>query len=110
MAIADDSGIFRLASVGSYLDALSSITAAMGLKERSDLIYLDKSLHRLWGLGQNVILCWSLEENGVSVVVMPHYSLAAVAGGATTGDSELDHPARPSASLLTALPSSKRHV
>ena len=72
MGMADESGIFRLASVGSYLDALSSITAAMSLKERSDLIHLDKCLHRLWGLGQNVILCWSLEDNGVSVVVVPH--------------------------------------
>src|SRR5690606_20063936 len=61
MTIADDSGIFRLASVGSYLDALSSITAEMTLKERSDLIHLDKCLHRLWGLGQNVILGWCLE-------------------------------------------------
>ena len=57
MTKADDSAIFRLVSVGSYLDALSSITAEMSLKERSDLIYLDKCLHRLWGLGQNVILC-----------------------------------------------------
>jgi len=76
MTIADDSGIFRLASVGSYLDALSSITAEMSLKERSDLIHLDKCLHRLWGLGHNVILCWCLENDGISLVVIPHYVVA----------------------------------
>nr|MBO2513978.1 hypothetical protein [Gammaproteobacteria bacterium] len=110
MGIADDSGIFRLASVGSYLDALSSITAAMSLKERSDLIYLDKSLRRLWGLGQNVILCWSLEESGVSVVVMPHYSVASLAAAATTGASGPDDPVRPSEDFFKALLSGKRQV
>ena len=39
-----DSGIFKLASVGSYLDALSSITHEMSLIERSNLIFLDKCL------------------------------------------------------------------
>ena len=33
-----DSGIFRLASVGSYLDALSTITDEMSLKERLDAL------------------------------------------------------------------------
>ena len=53
-----DSGIFRLASVGTYLDALSTITDEMSLKERSNLIFLDRCLHEHWGLGQNVILNW----------------------------------------------------
>ena len=56
-----DSRIFRLASVGSYLDALSTITDEMSLKERSNLILLDRSLHEHWGLGQNVILNWCPE-------------------------------------------------
>ncbi|HEU4618721.1 MAG TPA: hypothetical protein VFV10_11800 [Gammaproteobacteria bacterium] len=80
-----DSGIFRLASVGSYLDALSAITAEMSLKERSDLIYLDKYLHRLWGLGQNVILNWCPEPEGISLLVIPHYTVAELSrsgGGA----------------------------
>lgn len=71
-----ESSIFRLASVGSYLDALSSITAEMSLKERSDLIYLDKCLHRLWGLGQNVILNWCPEPAGISLLVIPQYAVA----------------------------------
>jgi len=72
-----DSGIFRLASVGSYLDALSVITDEMSLKERSNLIFLDRCLHEYWGLGQNVILNWCPESDGISLLVIPHYGVAA---------------------------------
>jgi hypothetical protein len=86
-----ESSLFRLASVGSYLDALSSITAEMSLKERSDLIHLDKGLHRLWGLGQNVILSWCPEPGGISLLVIPHYAVAELSrpsgGGRTFGDA-----------------------
>lgn len=71
-----DSGIFRLASVGSYLDALSTITDEMSLKERSNLIFLDRCLHEHWGLGQNVILNWAPEGDGISLLVIPHYGVA----------------------------------
>lgn len=71
-----DSGIFRLASVGSYLDALSTITDEMSLKERSNLIFLDRCLHEQWGLGQNVILNWCPEGDGISILVIPHYGIA----------------------------------
>jgi hypothetical protein len=71
-----DSGIFRLASVGSYLDALSTITDEMSLKERSNLIYLDRLLHEHWGLGANVILNWCPDSDGISLLVAPHYAIA----------------------------------
>ena len=51
-----DSGVFKQASVGIYVDALSSIAHEMSLIERSNLIFLDKCLHKQWGLGQNVLL------------------------------------------------------
>jgi hypothetical protein len=71
-----DSGMFRLASVGSYLDALSTITDEMSLKERSNLIYLDRLLHDHWGLGANVILNWCPDGDGISLLVAPHYAIA----------------------------------
>jgi hypothetical protein len=71
-----DSGIFRLASVGSYLDALSTITDEMSLKERSNLIFLDRCLHEQWGLGQNVILNWCPAGDGITLLVIPHYGIA----------------------------------
>lgn len=107
MSMTEDSSIFRLASVGSYLDALSSITAAMSLKERSDLIYLDKCLHRLWGLGQNVILCWCLDGDAVSVVVAPHYAVASAARGNPTEPAAAP---RPSEDFFKALLSGSRKL
>ena len=71
-----DSGLFRLAS-GSYLDALSPMPDEMSLKERSNLIFLDRCLHELWGLGQNVILNWCPDGDGISLIVIPHYGVAA---------------------------------
>lgn len=79
-----DSGIFRLASVGSYLDALSSITHEMSLRDRSNLIYLDKCLHTLWGLGQNVLLNWCSRDDGLDLLVVPHYAIAGYASGEIT--------------------------
>src|SRR6187551_1833586 len=87
-----DSGIFRLASVGSYLDALSAITDEMSLKERSNLIFLDRCLHERWGLGENVILNWCPAGEGISLLVVPHY---AIAGYTTSQPStRLDTAAR----------------
>jgi hypothetical protein len=74
-----DSGIFRLASVGSYLDALSTITDEMSLKERSNLIFLDRCLHERWGLGENVILNWCPDGDGVTLLIVPHYAIAGYA-------------------------------
>jgi hypothetical protein len=71
-----DSGIFRLASVGSYLDALSTITDEMSLKERSNLIFLDRCLHERWGLGENVILNWCVDGDGIGLLIVPHYAVA----------------------------------
>ena len=71
-----DSGIFRLASGGSYLDTLSTITDEMSLKERGNLIFLDRCLHEHWGLGHNVILNWCSEGDGISLLVIPHYGVA----------------------------------
>jgi hypothetical protein len=72
-----DSGLFRLTSVGSYLEVLSAISDEMPLKERSNLIFLDRCLHELWGLGQNVILNWCPDGDGISLIVIPHYGVAA---------------------------------
>jgi len=89
-----DSGIFRLASVGSYLDALSTITDEMSLKERSSLIFLDRALHEHWGLGQNVILNWCPEGDGLSLIVIPHYGVAEYAGREEEllGDGDVRRP------------------
>jgi len=89
-----DSGIFRLASVGSYLDALSTITDEMSLKERSNLIFLDRCLHERWGLGENVILNWCPAGEGISLLVVPHYAIAGYTSAQTDTAARPDPVAR----------------
>jgi hypothetical protein len=65
--------------VGSYLDTLSSITHEMSLRDRSNLIHLDKCLHAFWGLGENVLLNWCPRDDGIDLIIVPHYSIAGYA-------------------------------
>jgi DNA-binding transcriptional regulator YdaS (Cro superfamily) len=106
-----DSGVFRLASVGSYLDALSAITDEMSLKERSNLIFLDRCLHEHWGLGQNVILNWCPDDDGITLLVIPHYGVAEYSGPAAAGSlPAADRPAsaRPKQDFFQTLLSGRR--
>lgn len=99
-----DSGIFRLASVGTYLDALASITHEMSLRDRSNLIHLDKCLHKIWGLGANVLLNWCPRDDGLALLVVPHYAIADHAAG------ELENREGGSESFLRALLSGRRRL
>jgi hypothetical protein len=101
-----DSGIFRLASVGSYLDALSTITDEMSLKERSNLIFLDRCLHERWGLGENVILNWCPAGEGISLLVVPHYAIAGYTS--QQPDSPRGPPSRPKQEFFQVLLSGRR--
>jgi hypothetical protein len=71
-----DSGEYGQTSLGTYLDPLSSVMQQMSLRERSDLIFLDRCLHEQWRLGQNVILNWCPEPRGIGLLVIPHYLVA----------------------------------
>lgn len=74
-----DSSILRIAGVGGNIDALSSVTDELSVRDRSNLIFLDKCLHEQWGLGQNVLLNWCPQADGISLLVIPHYAVAAYA-------------------------------
>jgi hypothetical protein len=109
--VLEDSGIFRLASVGSYLDALASITSEIGVRERSNLIFLDRCLHEQWRLGQNVILNWCPEGDGISLLVIPHYAVASyTSGGPDTGDNGSGWTGKPSEDFFKALLSGRRRL
>ena len=79
------SAIQRIASYSPYLDALVGLASEMGLRERSNLVLLEKSLHTEWGLGQRCILGWTPHEDGVLILVVPHYAVAEYAAGRTNG-------------------------
>ncbi len=70
------SGIRRLADFSPYLDQLAGLAQEMGLRQRSNLVQLERSLHQYWALGQNNILSWSPLDEGVLVLVVPHYAIA----------------------------------
>lgn len=44
--------------------------------QQGNLRFLEKSLHGLWNLGQNMLLCWSPTPGGVAVLMAPHDFLA----------------------------------
>jgi hypothetical protein len=48
---------------------------AISLVQRGNLQNLERTLRRQWRLGQNIVLCWCLDENGLLVIFVPHYFL-----------------------------------
>ena len=101
-----DSGILRLANEASHLYELAGITSEMGLRQRSNLIFLERSLYELWGLGANSILSWSPCEQGMLVLLVPHY---AIADYVAAGRSD-DFGTRYSESFITELISGNRRL
>ncbi len=73
------SGIRRLADFSPHLDQLAGLATDMGLKQRSNLVHLERSLHQYWALGQNNILSWAPLEEGIMILVVPHYAIAEYA-------------------------------
>ena len=63
------SGIRRIADFSPYLDQLAGLAQDMGLSQRSNLVDLEKSLHRHWSLGQNSILSWAPLDDGILILV-----------------------------------------
>lgn len=107
---ASNTGIFSFTHAGTYIETLSAASEAMSLLERSNLIYLDKCLHKHWRLGQNVILNWCPTSEGVAVLLVPHYAVAAYSSSgndAPLGDHE---PARPSEDFFKSLISAERKL
>ena len=70
------SGIHRIADFSPYLDQLAGLAQEMGLRQRSNLVQLERALHSHWALGQNNILSWAPLDEGVIVLVLPHYAIA----------------------------------
>jgi hypothetical protein len=101
------SGIRRIANYSPYLDQLAGLASEMGLRQRSNLVHLERCLHEEWSLGQNSILSWSPLDDGMLVLVVPHYAIAEYTA-APSGDSRL--PQRVSATFITELISGNRQL
>jgi len=70
------SGIRRLADFSPYLDQLAGVAQQMGLRQRSNLVHLEGCLNQHWSLGQNNILSWAPFDDGLLILVVPHYAIA----------------------------------
>lgn len=59
----------------SWTDAFKEESNGLPLKTEN-LIIIDDIFHRIWGLGRNLILAWSENNQGIEVLAMPHYKIA----------------------------------
>ncbi len=99
------SGIRRLADFTPYLDQIVGLAQDMGLRQRSNLVQLEKSLHQHWSLGQNNILSWAPHDGGMLVLVVPHYAIAEY-----TSVSSGDRAPKVSPRFITELISGDRQL
>ena len=99
------SGIRRLADFSPYLDQLAGVAQNMGLRQRSNLVYLEGCLHQHWSLGENNILSWSPSDDGLLILVVPHYAIAEY-----TSPHGEDNLPRVSARFITDLISGDRQL
>ncbi|MEO1247581.1 MAG: hypothetical protein AAFX56_18030 [Pseudomonadota bacterium] len=99
------SGIRRMANYSPYLDQLAGLAQEMGLRQRSNLVQLERALHAHWSLGQNNILSWAALDEGILVLVVPHYAIAEY-----TSPQSDEMPPRVSPSFITELISGNRQL
>ncbi|HEX7063065.1 MAG TPA: hypothetical protein VF200_13925 [Woeseiaceae bacterium] len=99
------SGIHRVASYSPYLDQLVGFASEMGLRQRGNLVHLERSLNAAWALGQNTILSWSPLDDGLLILVLPHYAIAEYTARAADGPGKSQ---RLSAGFITELISGDR--
>ena len=101
------SGIRRVADYTPYLDQLAGLANEMGLRQRSNLVHLEKCLNTEWSLGQNSILSWCPLDDGILVLVVPHYAIAEYT---TTSSADPTMPQKVSVRFITELISGDRQL
>ena len=99
------SGIRRIADYSPYLDQLAGLAQEMGLRQRSNLVHLERCLHEHWSLGQNNILSWAPLDEGILILVLPHYAIAEF-----TSAQSGSKPPRVSPAFITELISGDRKL
>lgn len=78
------SGIRRIADYSPYLDQLADVANEMSLRQRSNLVHLERCLNDEWSLGQNSILSWCPLDEGILILVVPHYAIAEYTAASNT--------------------------
>ena len=101
------SGIRRIADYSPYLDQLAGVANEMGLRQRSNLVHLERCLHDAWSLGQNSILSWCPLDDGILILVVPHYAIAEYTASSSP---DADSTQNVSATFITELISGDRQL
>ena len=65
---------------------ISAGEGAISIVQRGNLKSLEKTLRKQWRLGQNIVLCWSADERGLLVILVPHYFLGNYCALETGGE------------------------
>lgn len=61
---------------------------AISIVQRGNLKSLETTLRKQWRLGQNIVLCWSATDNGMLVLLVPHYFLGNYSAAGDGVDDE----------------------
>ena len=99
------SGIRRLADYSPYLDQLVGLAQEMPLRQRSNLVHLESCLNKHWSLGQNNVLSWTPLDDGMLILVVPHYAIAEY-----TSPTPENNAPKISARFITELISGERQL
>jgi len=83
----------------------ADLDAQLDIRQRSNLLDLDRQLHAHWGLGRNLLLAWCPYEAGMLLLVVPHYAIAEYTAR-KAGDA--DHPGAERHEFITRLLSGAR--
>ncbi len=68
-------------------ESITPIAVAAEEARRTEHLHeLEEALREQWRLGQNIMLCWCLQDEGIYVMVVPHYYLGQFS--ASLSDSE----------------------
>ncbi|MGW8367966.1 MAG: hypothetical protein ACWGPN_04720 [Gammaproteobacteria bacterium] len=83
LGLPNPSSVYEILRGGDELD----------FRGRSNLVELERQLYAKWGLGRNLILAWAAHEQGVLLLVVPHYAVAAytVSTHGNAPDQSEDH-------------------
>jgi hypothetical protein len=65
-------------SGGTNADSISIV-------QRGNIKTLEAAVRKQWRLGQNIVLCWSATDNGILVLLVPHYFLGNYSASAQSG-------------------------
>lgn len=84
----------------------------LSLADRSNLVELDRHLHRLWELGRNFILGWCGTDYGIKLLVIPHYAVADYALSSRRGNIPADElqSEQEAANFVMGLLGRRRHL